>query len=130
MWNKNQHATIITVMTGLSKDKPWIGNAIFFGPHNTQPGNNDTTVITSTESSASSGPNDFDSEMNDIQLAQTFESSDEEDDDLNSKPSPEANITKNNLFMNLRSGRYELIHGKRALIQVFTTNCDHCVKAL
>jgi hypothetical protein len=32
--------------------------------------------------------------------------------------------------MNLRSGRYESLHGKRALIQGFTTNCDHCGKAL
>jgi hypothetical protein len=68
--------------------------------------------------------------MNDIQLAQILETSDEEEKKLNSKPSPEANMTKNNLFMNLRSGRYESLHGERALIQAFTTNCDHCVKAL
>jgi hypothetical protein len=84
-----------------------------------------------TGSSTSSGPNDLDSEMNGIQLAQTFESTDDkEDEDLNSKPSPETNITKNNLFMNLRSGRQESLPGERALIQVFATNCDHCGKAL
>jgi hypothetical protein len=37
---------------------------------------------------------------------------------------------KNNPFMNLRSGRCESLHGERILIQVFATNCDHCVEAL
>ena len=47
---KNRHATI-AVMTGSSKDEPWIGNAIFFRPHDTQPGNDVTAVITSQQSS-------------------------------------------------------------------------------
>ena len=68
--------------------------------------------------------------MNDFQLAQTLESSDGEDEDLNSKPTPEANATKNNLFMSLWSGRCKSLHGERVLIQVFATNCDHCVEAL
>jgi hypothetical protein len=117
----------ISMKTGSSEPKPWIA---FYGSQITQPSNNDTTAITSIGSSSSSGQNDSDFEMHELQLAQTFESSDEENEDQNSKPTPEENITKNNLFMNLWSGRYESLLGKRALIQAFTTNGDHCAKAL
>jgi ribonucleoside-diphosphate reductase beta chain len=97
----------ISVNTGSSEPKPWIA---FYESQITQPSNNDTSAITSIGSSSSSGQNDSDFEMHEL--------------------TPEENITRNNLFMNLRSGRYESLLGERALIQAFTTNCDHCAKAL
>jgi hypothetical protein len=42
----------ITVMTGSSEETPWINNAIFFGPNETPPGNDEITAITSSGSSS------------------------------------------------------------------------------